>query len=636
MIYIKNNTEIQTIYINRNDEMPCGHHAGSSDYIDGYDDGFGDGYESGVTDQKNKLVATAFTYNSAFTRADGWSAVTVNVPQSGHTSEELQEWYDSGYTSGITDGYDSGFTDGYESGFTDGYNSGWTDGYNSGYTSGITDGYNSGYTSGTTDGYASGWTDGYQSGFTDGYNSGYTSGITDGYNSGYTSGVTDGYSSGLTDGYESGYTEGVEDGKDIQKRLLTSSAFTYNGEYQRENGWSAITINVNQSGHTDQELFDMYESGYTSGFTDGVISQKELLASTAFTENGHYERENGWNEVDVNIDTASTYQSGYTDGYESGTTHQQELLSSSAFTTNGSYVNPSGWSAITINVNQSGHTDQELADMWQSGYTSGLTDGFAEGYGSGYTDGYASGYSFGFASGRTYQRSLLGTTAFTENGTYTSVNGWSSVTVNQDTVGELYAIYLENGEIELNGYNEPYNGMYMLGLPKSDMGITVKGKTSDYPSVTHDVRNFIWSGNASTYIFYSGAYPQVPSAHTDSWIWSTTSSTQTTKTFPDYHAINLLNNEQSKVDNYTVSGGAGVARPCTASTVSISASSLYIKVVDVGGDCGEYFPYVDSNGNACLRGYFGNLHYPTSGNAYPVYRKLINGTYRYYIMNYVA
>ena len=508
MIYIKNNTEVQTIYINRNDEIPCGgHHAGSSDYLDGYDDGFGDGYESGVTDQTNKLAATAFTYNSAYTRADGWSSVTVNVPQSGHTSEELQEWYDSGYTSGVTDGYESGYTDGYESGYTSGYMSGYTSGY--------------------------------------------------------------------TSGHSSGYTEGVEDGKDIQKRLLVSSAFTYNGEYQRLNGWSAITINVNQSGHTDQELFDMYDSGYTSGYTDGVISQKELLVSTAFTENGHYERENGWDSVDVNIDTAATYNSGYTDGYESGTTHQQDLLSSSAFTYNGSYVNPSGWSAITINVNQSGHSDQELFDMFQSGYTSGVTDGFGEGYGSGYTDGYASGYSFGFASGRTYQRSLMGTTAFTENGTYTNVNGWSSVTVNQNVMGELYAIYLENGEIELNGYNEPYNGMNMLALPLSDMNITVKGKTSDYQSEIHDVRNFIWSGNASTYIFYSGAYPQVPSAHTGNWIWSTTSSTQTTKTFPDYHNIILNQGETSKVDNVSVSG-TGLERSATATTVGISCNSIYI------------------------------------------------------------
>lgn len=607
MIYIKNNTEIQTIYINRNDEMPCGgHHAGSSDYMDGYEEGFGDGYESGTTDQINRLASTAFTYNSAFTRADGWSSVTVNVPQSGHTSEELQEWYDSGYTSGVTDGYESGFTDGYDSGFTDGYNSGYTDGYNSGYTSGTTDGFQSGYTSGLTDGYSSGWTDGYASGFTDGYNS------------------------GKTDGYQSGYTEGVEDGKDIQKRLMVSTAFTYNGVYQRDNGWSAVTVNVNQSGHTDQELFDMYQSGYTDGYTQGVVDQKALLASTAFTENGHYERENGWNEVDVNIDTASTYQSGFTDGYESGVTETQENMSSSSFTHNGTYINSSGWSAISINVNQSGWTDEDLQNAYNSGYTDGRNDGFAEGYGSGYTDGYASGYSFGFASGRTYQRSLLATTAFTENGTYTNTNGWSSVTVNVNDMGELYAIYLENGEIELNAYNEPYDGMYFWGLPLSDMAIKVSGNTSQYPTSIGVRRNFLWSGNSSTYRFSSGAYPYI--VQTEPWLYSTTSSTQTTKTFPSYHAIEMFKNGTSKVDNTSVSyTGSSMTSISTATTVSISGGSVYIKTVDVGGKCGEYFPYVDADGKACLRGYYGNLHYPTTGKAYAVYRKLINGTYIYYM-----
>ena len=49
------------------------------------------------------------------------SAVTlnVNVPQTGHTDQELQDAYDSGYTSGYTSGETAGFNSGYTSGETD-------------------------------------------------------------------------------------------------------------------------------------------------------------------------------------------------------------------------------------------------------------------------------------------------------------------------------------------------------------------------------------------------------------------------------------------------------------------------------------------------------------------------------------
>lgn len=72
-----------------------------------------------------------------------------------------------------------------------------------------------------------------------------------------------------------------------------------------------------------------YPSGYTDGFSDGHVSgiteQKAKLVSTAITENGTYSREDGFNEVEVDVqpplETLSVSQSGevatYTpdDGY---------------------------------------------------------------------------------------------------------------------------------------------------------------------------------------------------------------------------------------------------------------------------------------------------------------------------------
>ena len=87
------------------------------------------------------------------------------------------------------------------------------------------------------------------------------------YNSGYTS--------GNTDGFASGHTSGVTDGVAQQKALLSSTTITQNGTYTRENGWSAVTVNV--SGYTQQDLDAAYQrgwnDGYQSGYTDGQAAK---------------------------------------------------------------------------------------------------------------------------------------------------------------------------------------------------------------------------------------------------------------------------------------------------------------------------------------------------------------------------
>ena len=73
-------------------------------------------YQSGFTDgvefQKRKLEITAVTENGRYIREDGYSEVVVNVPQTGHTDEELAQAYASGYTNGYNDGYADGYRDG--------------------------------------------------------------------------------------------------------------------------------------------------------------------------------------------------------------------------------------------------------------------------------------------------------------------------------------------------------------------------------------------------------------------------------------------------------------------------------------------------------------------------------------------
>lgn len=276
MIYIKNNTEVQTLYIPRQDELA---QSGSikdlyyqSGYTDGFNsgmtEGFAEGYESGETHQKGLLSAETFTDNGLYERENGISAITVDVDldapyESGYTDgyeSGYTSGYSSGYTSGETAGYDSGYSEGYESGYSSGSDVGYASGYSSGYTSGETDGYGSGYTSGVTDGFESGFTSGYS----EGYDSGFTSGETVGYESGVTDGYSSGYTSGETDGFNSGYTSGVTDGEqNIIGTFSSTTAYT-NGVY----GTSANPL---------------------SSITVDVSGQSCSLSAGTFTENGTYE-----------------------------------------------------------------------------------------------------------------------------------------------------------------------------------------------------------------------------------------------------------------------------------------------------------------------------------------------------------
>lgn len=548
MIYLNNTTEIQTIHIDRNDEIPCGgHHAGSSEYMDGYGEGFVDGYESGTTDQINRLASTAFTYNSAFTRTDGWSAVTVNVPQSGHTSEELQEWYDSGYTSGV----------------------------------------------------------------------------------------------------------------DETRRAMTTSAFTYNGTYINENGWSAITINVSQSGHTDKELFDMYESGFTSG----VTHQKQLLSSVTITENGLYENENGWNEVLVDLDTDSIYQEGYDSGYTVGVDDTRQAMTSSAFTYNGSYTNTSGWTAITININQSGWTDSDLLDA----YNSGFTDGQEVGYESGYTDCLSRLQTktinengiYDADEGEGWKKvvvdvptsgspSLLGKLNIYRDGEYyakdSAFDGWSAVTVNTttaDTYGELYGLYCENVRFGDNMSSDSFGFVWydvvdFCIYPLSDMRIMVKGVYRATASLAPDI--FTRWDYRLTY---------TPSGCPFTIEYATSKNVNTGYSGIEKEGVlrNGSMEEMSKVEFYNISRDQVFLSYSPYDTwgiryINFKGTGLRGQKIDIRGE--KFFILNNYNGADHVfidvegKPYFKLLrknYYPESGKFYPVYRKKYNGEWKYFIMS---
>lgn len=360
--------------------------------------------------------------------------------------------YELGYASGWTDGYNTSseglYQSGYTSGYTDGYQSGETDGFQSGYISGHTDGYNEGFDSGFTSGYTSGNTDGFQSGYTSGetvgFQSGYTSGHTDGYNEGTADGFGSGYTSGYTDGYEVGYEEGEE------SVPLTSTSITENGIFApAEGGWNEVEVNVSTgitpsgeieitengiydvynkaTANVEIPVWDYYQSGYTSGSTDGFQNGY----ASGYTD-GFQSGYTSGNTDGFQSGYTSGHTDGYQDGYTSGHTDGVQSGFTSGYTSGHTDGYNEGESAGFQDGYTSGHTDG-VQSGFTSGYTSGHTDGVASGYSSGYTVGYIDGYQVGYEEGE--ESVPLSSTGFTQNGTYTAVEGgWDEVEVNVPSV----------------------------------------------------------------------------------------------------------------------------------------------------------------------------------------------------------
>ena len=108
MIYLKNNTEVQSIYIPRQTVLGGGYIATTKTY----EDGLAEGIEKGKEMQKDQLLNLYVSANGQYEREDGWGVVTVDVPTEGDCSDA----YNEGYDKGKIDGYDSGYQDGYDAG----------------------------------------------------------------------------------------------------------------------------------------------------------------------------------------------------------------------------------------------------------------------------------------------------------------------------------------------------------------------------------------------------------------------------------------------------------------------------------------------------------------------------------------
>ena len=155
-----------------------------------------------------------------------------------------------------------------------------------------------------------------------------------------------------TEKYEEGYNDGFEDGKKQQKDKLSNLNVTENGQYEREDGWDVVTVNVpDLNGSYDEGYAEGERVGYNQGKTDGIDEQKSKLESINITENGTYTKEDGYNHIEVNVpDLNGSYDEGYEQGKTDGISEQKSKLEHIEITENGTYTKEDGYNHIEVNV----------------------------------------------------------------------------------------------------------------------------------------------------------------------------------------------------------------------------------------------------------------------------------------------
>ena len=210
----------------------------------------------------------------------------------------------------------------------------------------------------------------------------------------------------------------------INPYVLDSSTLvaTQNGEFvitSSADGLSRVDVSVNID---TQVYYDQgYRVGYSTGEADGIAEQKAKLDSSTFTANGTYIREDGWNEITVDIDTINN-QNKTVDS----STKSQIVSPDQGYTGLGQVVvNPYILDSSTLEITTNGqYTVTSTADGLSRVDVSVGID--TQSY---YDSGYSAGETAGIAEGIAQQKALLDSSTFTANATYTRADGWNEITV---------------------------------------------------------------------------------------------------------------------------------------------------------------------------------------------------------------
>ena len=624
MIYLENNTSKQLIYIPKNEDG-CITHKAPSDC--------GECFDEGVAYAKSLMEDGEFFQNGDYQNDNGWSAITVNVPDSANL-ESKTVIIEQDTTIVIP---------------------------------------SSGY-------------DGMSSVFVDA--------------SDYGQGK---YEEGVDDGFDDGYSSGYTQGSDYEKAKLGATGFTFNGDYTKsEGGWSSVTVNVEQSGHTDEELVEAYNSGYTSGETH----QKLLLTTTAFTENGQYTLANGWSAVTVDIEGlniepnksfTATSNGEYTITPSSGLTSVTSRFDSDndefyctidvdidSYPSVGyfelvriedEFDSSKGYIEIYIDDGVLDYNNnwnpEEDADIDRYNDSIKVTINNANryidwsplaDYGFKYDTMSAVTVNVNVPSGMDITLSAItitentaitasagtafssitvdvpepqcpefndGELEITTNGTYLAddygYDGFSAVTVDVPSdYGELYCLYCEDavwGSYVSTPYTSGATLVIMMAnvLDSSGITYTITGKTQNGAKPTLTAK-FEMSGTSISYMLGSNGY----GLNTNTF----PNATQYIIGYDTYYSPHTYYASNAKVQTNN---------PMRSSFYgTFSGSTYYLYRLNGTALC-AFVPAVDENGYGALRNERGTrLYKPVSGYAWPVYRKKVNGVWKYRIVKQIV
>lgn len=138
------------------------------------------------------------------------------------------------------------------------------------------------------------------------YNQGYAAGFEAGESGDCTSAITIAFQSGYTDGHLAGMVEQAI----ADANRLTHLSATTNGTYTAPYGYSEVIVDVPaSSGSSSGDCSEAIAEAYESGWTGGIFEQKGKLVSSAFTANGIYTREDGFNSIEINVTEDLTWVS---------------------------------------------------------------------------------------------------------------------------------------------------------------------------------------------------------------------------------------------------------------------------------------------------------------------------------------
>ena len=147
--------------------------------------------------------------------------------------------------------------------------------------------------------------------------------------------------------------------------------------------YCTITIDTVKDAYCAERYWD-------ESWTAPIVSIKNVDKTITITENGHYVLDydptvyTGIGKVDIDVDfnTEPFYNEGYDQGKTDGVNEQKSKLETINITENGTYRKEDGYNEIVVDV-------PDLDGSYDEGYNQGKTEGEQEGYNNGYGQGQA-------------------------------------------------------------------------------------------------------------------------------------------------------------------------------------------------------------------------------------------------------